>query len=399
MLWASCTGRGSATGEKGLTRTGIQLGTVWYMSPEQIRGAQVEAGSDIYALGVTLFQMATGKVPFHSESDFDVMKAHVEQAPPDPELLNPLISPVLANIILKAMAKECRDRFGSAVEFKSALRQFEQESAGTDGVGSPRVRQEPSAAGEPAAAVQADAGPMEPAAGEHLILGRFEKRNFLILVAMAVLLLVLLTYFVASSEFFKQEKKEPQHSIPLTSVTPEATPPATARDDAKSPAPAPPGQAPAQGEMKAAQEIAEPLEKVEGGPETPTASQAPATAPAAELEGSPEMPTASQAPATTPAADQPAAGSATPEPPPQLVTKGGEKSPQELFNETLKAGAAPPEGSLEDKKKAATTPKKSTRGGRPKESTTHGSAQQPIDGGTSAAKPAKGEAKGWTIIK
>jgi len=55
----------------------------------------------------------------------------------------------------------------------------------------------------------------------------------LILVAMAVLLLVLLTYFVASSEFFKQEKKEPQHSIPLTSVTPEATPPATARDDGR----------------------------------------------------------------------------------------------------------------------------------------------------------------------
>lgn len=371
-------GIAKATGAKGLTRTGIQLGTVWYMSPEQIRGAQVEAGSDIYALGVTLFQMATGKVPFHSESDFDVMKAHVEQAPPDPELLNPLISPVLASIILKALAKECRDRFGSAVEFKSALRQFEQQSAGTDGVGSPRVRQEPSAAGEPAAAVQADAAPMEPAAGEHLILGRFEKRNFLILVAMAVLLLVLLTYFVASSEFFKQEKKEPQHSIPLTSVTPEATPPATARDDAKSPAPAPPGQAPAQGEMKAAQEIAEPLEKVEGGPEMPTASQAPATAPAAE---------------------QPAAGSATPESPPQLVTKGGEKSPQDLFNETLKAGAAPSEGSLDDKKKAATTPKKSTRGARPKESTTPGSAQQPIDGGTSAAKPAKGEAKGWTIIK
>jgi len=316
--------------------------------------------------------MTTGKVPFHSESDFDVMKAHVEQAPPDPELLNPLISPVLASIILKAMAKECRDRFGSAAEFKSALRQFEQQSAGTDGVGSPRVRQEPPAAGERAAAVQADAAPMEPAAGEHLILGRFEKRNFLILVAMAVLLLALLTYFVASSEFFKQEKKEPQHSIPLTSVTPEATPSATARDDAKSPAPAPPGQAPAQGEMKAAEEIAEPLEKAEGGPE---------------------------APATTVSTEQPAAGSATPESPPQLVTKEGEKSPQELFNETLKAGAAPPEGSLEDKKKAATTPKKSTRGGRPKESTTHGSAQQPIDGGTSAAKPAKGEAKGWTIIK
>jgi len=124
--------------------------------------------------------------------------------------------------------------------------------------------------------------------------------------------------------------------------------------------------------MKAAEEIAEPLEKAEGGPE---------------------------APATTVSTEQPAAGSATPESPPQLVTKEGEKSPQELFNETLKAGAAPPEGSLEDKKKAATTPKKSTRGGRPKESTTHGSAQQPIDGGTSAAKPAKGEAKGWTIIK
>jgi serine/threonine-protein kinase len=136
-------GIAKATGEKGLTRTGTQLGTVWYMSPEQIRGAQVSAASDIYALGVTLFQMATGKVPFQSESDFEIMKAHVEQQPPDPEALNPLIPPMLTGIILKALAKNSGDRYGSADELKSALFHLERQSRTSDSLDPGSAKQSP----------------------------------------------------------------------------------------------------------------------------------------------------------------------------------------------------------------------------------------------------------------
>ena len=71
-------------GEKGKTRAGIRIGTLWYMSPEQIRGEEATALTDIYSLGITLYQMITGRVPFTGELEFDIMRGHLEETPDPP---------------------------------------------------------------------------------------------------------------------------------------------------------------------------------------------------------------------------------------------------------------------------------------------------------------------------
>ncbi len=114
-------GIAKAVGEKGMTRTGTALGTVWYMSPERIRGEPIGHASDIYALGITLYQMVTGQVPFPSDSEYEVMRAHIEEPPPPPTGINADIPQALSDIILKALAKKPQDRFPSAEVFRKAI--------------------------------------------------------------------------------------------------------------------------------------------------------------------------------------------------------------------------------------------------------------------------------------
>ncbi|MCX7943006.1 MAG: SUMF1/EgtB/PvdO family nonheme iron enzyme [Deltaproteobacteria bacterium] len=109
------------TGGTRLTATGIAVGTVWYMSPEQIRGAELDARSDLYSLGVTLFEALTGKVPFDSESDYEVRKCHVEVNPPSPLIINNSLPKAAETILLKVLSKNPDDRYQSAQEFKKAI--------------------------------------------------------------------------------------------------------------------------------------------------------------------------------------------------------------------------------------------------------------------------------------
>lgn len=108
-------------GSRGLTRTGIQVGTVFYMSPEQVKGERVDIRSDIYALGVTLYEMLTAHVPFSANSDFQVLSDHVNTAPPLPTKFYPYIPKGVENIVLKALEKSPDDRFQTVEEFGAAL--------------------------------------------------------------------------------------------------------------------------------------------------------------------------------------------------------------------------------------------------------------------------------------
>lgn len=109
------------TGGTKLTATGIAVGTVWYMSPEQIRGAELDARSDLYALGITLFEALTGRVPFNSESDYEVRKSHVEVNPPSPLTIDNTLPKAVETILLKVLSKNPEDRYQSAEEFKKAI--------------------------------------------------------------------------------------------------------------------------------------------------------------------------------------------------------------------------------------------------------------------------------------
>ncbi|MCD6453978.1 MAG: serine/threonine protein kinase, partial [Candidatus Aminicenantes bacterium] len=105
-------------GVEGLTREGTSLGTPLYSSPEQILGKNVDLRTDIYSLGVVLFEMLTGRPPFISEkgSEYEIQKAHIEQLPPRPSSINPLIPYKMDKIILKCLEKEPEKRYETVSE-------------------------------------------------------------------------------------------------------------------------------------------------------------------------------------------------------------------------------------------------------------------------------------------
>jgi serine/threonine-protein kinase len=105
-----------------LTQPGSVIGDPRYMSPEQITGTDnLSFRSDLYSVGVLLFQGLTGRVPFDGPNDFDVMVAQVDTPAPRPSSFNPGVSPELERIVLTALAKRPDDRFSSAREFRTAL--------------------------------------------------------------------------------------------------------------------------------------------------------------------------------------------------------------------------------------------------------------------------------------
>ncbi|MEO8700473.1 MAG: serine/threonine-protein kinase [Kofleriaceae bacterium] len=105
----------------GSTRTGSLLGTPHYMSPEQAAGRPVDHRADIYAMGVILFECATGQKPFLAESLFDLLRKHVEEPPPSPRQLRPDIDANFEGLILCALAKTPDQRFATAQAMSMAL--------------------------------------------------------------------------------------------------------------------------------------------------------------------------------------------------------------------------------------------------------------------------------------
>ncbi|MCF8416052.1 MAG: protein kinase [Crocinitomicaceae bacterium] len=112
-----------------MTKTGTQIGTVYYMSPEQVQGKKVDARSDIYSLGVTFYQMLTAQNPYSScTTEFDVYSKIVQEPLPNPKEVNPAISDVIVSILNKATAKDPDARFQTCEQFKQALLKKEQQT-------------------------------------------------------------------------------------------------------------------------------------------------------------------------------------------------------------------------------------------------------------------------------
>jgi serine/threonine-protein kinase len=119
-------------GTSRMTRQGNIVGTIEYMSPEAIQGNDVDSRSDIYSLGILLYEMVTGRVPFVADTEFKTMMAHIQEAPPPPRTFMPSLPVQIEHTIMRSLAKMPTARFQTVVDFSQAL-----------GQGAPAMRPQP----------------------------------------------------------------------------------------------------------------------------------------------------------------------------------------------------------------------------------------------------------------
>jgi len=111
-----------------ITATGFVLGSLYYMSPEQIKARPADERSDLYSVGATMYEILTGRRPFEGASDYEIMKGHLEGVPTPPHQLQPNVRREISDAILRALAKDPADRFQTAQEFRSALGEFRERT-------------------------------------------------------------------------------------------------------------------------------------------------------------------------------------------------------------------------------------------------------------------------------
>ncbi len=109
-------------GTSRMTRPGGVVGTLEYMSPERVRGLEADARSDLYSVGIVLYELLTGHAPFHNDSDYELMRAQIEAPPLPPHMLAPDLPDDVERVILRALAKAPEARYQTAREMRDALR-------------------------------------------------------------------------------------------------------------------------------------------------------------------------------------------------------------------------------------------------------------------------------------
>ncbi len=117
---------------KEMTSTGMMIGTPEYMSPEQAEGQEVEQRSDIYALGITLYEMVTGSVPFKGDTAFAVGLKHKSETPENPNKLNPQIPEELSRMIMKCLEKRKESRYQNIDEIRNMISSIEKKFQSKD---------------------------------------------------------------------------------------------------------------------------------------------------------------------------------------------------------------------------------------------------------------------------
>ena len=110
-----------AQGSQRMTRAGNAFGTPEYMSPEQVKGQDVDGRSDQYSLAIVLYEMLTGAVPFSATTDYELGQLHINQSPERPSRRISTIEPAVEKALMRALSKQASDRFETLAEFKAAL--------------------------------------------------------------------------------------------------------------------------------------------------------------------------------------------------------------------------------------------------------------------------------------
>src|ERR1700744_4976532 len=118
-----------SSSDLGMTVTGTTLGSLDYMSPEQVKSEPTDARSDLYSLGVSLYEMVTGHRMFSATSSYSVMEAHIKEIPRPPIEVRPTLPKLLSDVIMMAVAKDPEERFQTAEAFGTALSQVRSAAA------------------------------------------------------------------------------------------------------------------------------------------------------------------------------------------------------------------------------------------------------------------------------
>lgn len=297
----------------GLTESGTALGTAAYMAPEQASGQTLGRETDLYAVGVIMYEMTTGRLPFPGDNPVQVMYRHVNDQPPPPRTINPSIPVTVEAFILRAMAKEPGRRYPSARAMREAL-----VSPGMAGV--PR-RREPvvdplgdtavtTVVAGPPPRVPPAAPPRVPPARGYAVDDRRRRPWGIILGLVALLLVLLLVAAIALAGDGDGDDDTPGLGAGADPTATEAVIAPTATETAEPTATEEPTETPEPTASPTATPTAE-----------PTATPAPTETPEPTVTPTPVPPTATPVPPTN-----------TPEPPPP---------PDVVFNEPIPLSAIP----------------------------------------------------------
>jgi serine/threonine protein kinase len=115
-------GIATAAGDARITRSGMAVGSLAYMSPEQVMSKPLDVRSDIYSLGITVYEALTGRRPFRGDSEYSMMDAHLHETPLSPSVVASGVPPGISAVVLKSLEKAPEDRYPTAAEFQNAWR-------------------------------------------------------------------------------------------------------------------------------------------------------------------------------------------------------------------------------------------------------------------------------------
>lgn len=224
-------GLARSAGEVGVTVTGSTLGSLDFMSPEQVKSQPADERSDLYAVGVSLYQMVTHQRMFHATSNYSIMEAHIKETPRPPIEVQPALPRTLSDLIMMSVAKEPAQRFQTADAFRNALaqvcaslvQQAAQPTVTASAAGYPFNSPSPGATG-PTPAQNFTPAPSPPIAPPAPAKG---SRGVLIAVAAVVLLVLLAGAWMYKSRQQRETIVANATTLPQQiASTPAPTPPA-----------------------------------------------------------------------------------------------------------------------------------------------------------------------------